>query len=332
MKIASFFADTTRIGVVEDSEIWDLEKVYARYLFETERTPDCRAIAARQVPSDMALFIRLNHARLDPFRDAVAYIASRRKELSQLDDMVYPLHSIRFLPPVPLPSKVICCGSAYGEYLREIGRTPADPTWPTDVKISFLKQPSALLGHRETIHYPGDSEVWDFENELAIIIGRPCSDISEKDARSCIFGFSVFNDSCVRDLPSWTGGLDSPRGKACDNLAPCGPWIIPSEDLGRDPNDLNFTTWVDGEVRQKSNTSKLLWPIERMVAIAARYIHLRPGDIISTGSTRGNGHSTGVYLKLGQKVICEIEGVGTLENTVGRKVFKGDLPPMPPAQ
>lgn len=329
MKFATYYDDGPKVGLVEGEEIWDLRRLTSRYLFETERLPECRDVAERLVPNDMALFIRMNHDRLGYYRDILGFAKERGSELEGLKDLARPVESTRLLAPVLTPSKLICCGSSYREYMIELGRKPGDANWTKDVKLSFLKHPSALLGHKATIHYPADSKEWDYENELAIIIGKPCSDISEKDALSCIFGFAVFNDSCVRDLPSYTGGLDSPRGKACDDLAPCGPWIVPVEDLGKDVNNLDWNTTVDGELRQKNNTSDLLWPVERMVAVAARYIRLSPGDIIASGSSKGNAHTNGKYLKVGQKVRCEIEGIGVLENTVGRKSWSGDLPPMP---
>jgi 2-keto-4-pentenoate hydratase/2-oxohepta-3-ene-1,7-dioic acid hydratase in catechol pathway len=95
--------------------------------------------------------------------------------------------------------------------------------WPLDVKLSFLKPPSAVITHGETIYFPPDSEQCDCETELAIVIGKPCSDISESEAHDHIFGYSILNDACMRDMPEWTGRYDSPRGKAFDTFAPFGP-------------------------------------------------------------------------------------------------------------
>jgi 2-keto-4-pentenoate hydratase/2-oxohepta-3-ene-1,7-dioic acid hydratase in catechol pathway len=325
MKIASYLDGSPRIGLVDGDDVWNLRELYSWYIFETERSPHCVSLAERLVPDDMALFIRLHHGRLDEFETALALAkaagrkdgpAGRRK-----------LSDTRLLAPVLQPTKVVCCGSSYGEYLAELGMERE--RWPQDVKMSFLKPPTALIGHGETIPFPPDAHETDYENELAIVIGRPCSDIPESEAGKYIFGYSVFNDACVRDIPKWTGGLDSPRGKAGDGCAPMGPWIVPAHYLGRNPNDLGFTTWVDGEVRQKSRTSGLLWPVERIVAFVSHYIRLSPGDVISTGSTKGNAHTTGKFLKPGQVVRCEIEGIGVLENRVGQKTWKSVLKPLP---
>jgi acylpyruvate hydrolase len=325
MKLATYVDITPRLGLVDDREVWNLRALYAWYLFETEGTANAEAIAERAVPDDMSLFIRLNHARLPEFASALQLGKERNPDLGARGRR--PLDTTRLLAPVLQPSKIVCCGSSYGEYLSELGMDRK--TWPQDVKISFLKPPSALLGHKETILFPPDAHETDYENELAIVIGRTCSDVAEADATKYIFGYSVFNDACVRDIPKWTGGLDSPRGKSPDGCAPMGPWIVPAAYLGADPNDLGFTTWVDDEIRQKGNTSGLLWPVERIVAFVSHYIRLLPGDVISTGSTKGNAHTTGKFLRPGQTIRCEIEHVGVLENTVGQKTWKTALAPLP---
>jgi 2-keto-4-pentenoate hydratase/2-oxohepta-3-ene-1,7-dioic acid hydratase in catechol pathway len=334
MRLATYLADGPRIGAVEAEEVWDLRQVYALYLFENERTPRHRELAEHLVPDDMALFIRLNHGRLEEFREALDFVTANREALSVhaaggAAGLARPLAGTRLLPPVMTPSKVICCGSSYGEHLEEIGLPVSD--WPQDVKISFLKPPSALIGHGDTLLFPPDSTDWDYENELTIVIGRTCSDVSESEADRFIFGYSIVNDACVRDIPKWTGGYDSPRGKACDTLAPFGPWIVPSPYLKGDPNDLHLKTTIDGEVRQDTRTSGLLWPVQRIVAFVSRYIRLFPGDIITTGSSSGNAlRGPGPYLTVGQVVRCEMEGIGVLENTVGVRTWTSDLPPLAP--
>jgi 2-keto-4-pentenoate hydratase/2-oxohepta-3-ene-1,7-dioic acid hydratase in catechol pathway len=324
MKLATYFDGKPRIGVADGLDLWDLREVYSRYLFEIERAPACREVAKTLVPSDMALFIRLNHRRLDEFEEALNFVKERRESMGA--GAVRPLHGTRLLPPVPAPNKVICCGSSYGEYLEELKIERSK--WPQDVKISFLKSPTSLIGHGETILFPPDAHETDYENELAIIVGRTCSDVSERDAAKFIFGYSILNDACVRDIPKWTGGLDSPRGKAGDTFAPCGPWIVPAQYLKGSANDLGLRTTVDGEVRQDSRTSNLLWPVERIVAFISRYMRLLPGDVIATGSTKGNAHTTGKFLKKGQIIRCEIEGIGTLENVAGWKTWKSELKPL----
>jgi 2-keto-4-pentenoate hydratase/2-oxohepta-3-ene-1,7-dioic acid hydratase in catechol pathway len=329
VKLASYFDGEPKVGVVDPPEIWDLRAVYGRYLFETEGGAASHELAAQLVPRDMALFIRLHHGRLEEIRDALELVKGLRRADDGIAGLARPLDRTRLLPPVPSPSKIVCSGSSYVRYARYLQETGKGMR-PEDVKISFLKQPGALIGHGATILFPPDSSQWDYEVELSIVIGRTCSDVSEDDAAAYIFGYSIINDACVRDIPQWTGRLDSPRGKAVDTFAPFGPWIVPAPFLGRDPNDLAIRALVDGELRQEDRTSGLLWPINRIVAYMSRYIRLLPGDVIATGSTMGNAYDTGKYLRLGQVVRCEIEGIGALENTVGVRTWQSRLGPLAP--
>ena len=325
MKLVTYSHDGPRIGAIQDDQVWDLRRTYAHFLFETEHLVDSQAVAKRLVPRDMALFIRVNHRSIGQYADALA--ALRGAGSATVSALATPLAQVRLLPPILSPEKLICCGNSYERHMREIEyRTK----WPQDVKLSFLKPPSALIAHGETIYFPPDSEQWDYETELAIVIGKPCSDISESEAHDHIFGYSILNDACIRDMPEWTGRYDSPRGKAVDTFAPFGPWIVPTPFLDGDPDNLALRTFVDGEERQSDRTSGLLWSVARFVAFVSRYIRLSPGDVISTGSTAGNALHSGKFLKVGQKVRCEIDGIGVLENTVARRTWHGNLPKIPP--
>jgi 2-keto-4-pentenoate hydratase/2-oxohepta-3-ene-1,7-dioic acid hydratase in catechol pathway len=316
------------IGLVKDGEIWNLRETCSAYLLDSERTPHHRHIAERLVPDDMTLFIRLHHGRMSLFDGMIDAAAAERERYAEMAGrtLVRSLDEVRLLPPVPAPGKVVCAGNSYAAYLVDQGLSEEE--WPKDVKISFFKPQSALIGHGETIRFPADSEQWDYETELSIVIGRTCRDLLPGQARDHIFGYTILNDACVRDIPRWTGRLDSPRGKAVDTFAPLGPWITPATHLEGDPNDLRLRTIVDDEVRQDDRTSGLLWPVERIVAFMSRYIQLLPGDVISTGSPQGNALISGKWLRAGQRIRCEIEGIGVLENLIGERSWNDALPPL----
>lgn len=299
--------------------VCDFRKTYAIYLDEVERDGDGERTAAACIPAEMNNFLRLYCGSMRRFEGLTEFATSRAAELVALG-VAQPTDKAKFLAANPRPRKIICCGNSYARYLEEWG-LPKDE-WPQDVKISFLKSPASLLGHRETIEFPPDSKEWDYENELAVVIGAHCSDITEAEVPDHVFGYTILNDACVRDIPSWTGRYDSPRGKACDNFAPLGPCITPSEFLTRSPNDLEVRTTVDGEVRQHDRTSGLLWPVERIVAFVSRYMTLEPGDILATGSTSGNALVCGKWLQPGQSITCSIEGIGTLENKISRRQWR----------
>lgn len=333
MNLATYLMDGPRIGVAQDGEMWDLRRVMTSWLFMIERNVRAREVAGALVPDDMALFVRLNHGGLEQFREALAWARENRDGFSGgafgNPRLATPLDEVKLLPPIVQPSKVICVGNSYADYLVD-QKLPKEE-WPKDVKISFLKSPTALIGHRETIRFPPDSREWDYENELTIVVGRTCQDVSQADADRYIFGYTILNDACVRDVPKWSGRYDSPRGKACDSFAPCGPWIVPRDDLGPDPNDLALKTWVDDELRQDVRTSGLMWPVQRILAFVSRYITLSPGDVISTGSGGGNALTgPGDWMKPGQVVRCDAEGIGTLANPVSRREWRSEIPPLTP--
>src|SRR5450830_1449367 len=309
MRLVSYGAPLARIGFLVGDNVVDLRGSYALFLQEAERSGSAEHIAQTCIPDKMNDFMRIYNGTMRRFIPLVQYVEDQIGRLSSLG-IARSVAQTTFLAANPDPNKIVCCGNSYARYLTEWGLPKEE--WPQDVKISFLKSPASLIGHNGEIQFPPDSEQWDYENELAIVIGAHCSDIQESEAGQYIFGYTILNDACVRDIPSWTGRYDSPRGKACDTFAPLGPCITPAEFLPKSPNALHIRTTVDGEVRQEDTTAGLLWPIERIVAFVSRYMTLSPEDILATGSTSGNALVCGKWLREGQTVECEIEGIGLL--------------------
>lgn len=204
----------------------------------------------------------------------------------------------RFSTPTA-PSKVICVGFNYRDHAKELGRDlPREP-------LFFLKPASALLAHGETIVYPPETRQLEFEGELAVVIGRRCRNVPIGDARSVILGYSIFNDVTARDIQNvetqWV------RAKCFDTFAPYGPVVATHVD----PSDLRLVTRVNGTVKQDSSTRHLAFDVFALVAMASRIMTLEPGDIIATGTPAGVGQ-----LQPGDEVSIEIEGIGTLTNSV----------------
>lgn len=210
----------------------------------------------------------------------------------------WPMDDVRVLAPI-LPSKVICIGKNYADHAREMGgEPPADP-------VMFLKPSTAVIGPHVPIKLPKDSTRVDYEGELAVVIGRPCRDVSAAQAASVILGYTVANDVTARDHQKadvqWT------RGKGHDTFCPLGPWI----ETALDPSDLALTTTLDGEKKQDSRTSLLLHDVPALVEWVSRVMTLLPGDVILTGTPAGVGPMTA-----GQEVSITVEGIGTLTNPV----------------
>ncbi len=211
----------------------------------------------------------------------------------------FMLRDLQLLPPVQ-PTKIICVGLNYRDHAKELGmEIPDEP-------VLFLKPGSAVIGHLGKIIYPERSKNVDYEGELGVIIGRRCKNINRKGASGVIMGFTCCNDVTARDLQKkdvqWT------RSKSFDTFAPLGPYIA---DAGLDVSDIIIKTRVNGEMRQDSKTSNMIFDIQYLIEFISNIMTLEKGDIIFTGTPPGVGE-----LLPGDEVEVEIENVGLLKNTV----------------
>jgi 2-keto-4-pentenoate hydratase/2-oxohepta-3-ene-1,7-dioic acid hydratase in catechol pathway len=217
----------------------------------------------------------------------------------RLTGRTHRLADVRLVAPV-LPSKVIGVGKNYADHAREMGaEPPAEP-------VLFLKPSTAVCGHGDPIRYPAAlSQRVDHEGELAVVIGRLCHAVPARQAATVILGYTCGNDVTARDLQARDGQWA--RAKGFDTFCPLGPWI--ETDL--DPSDLELTTSVNGEVRQRARTSQLLHDAGALVAYASSVMTLLPGDVLLTGTPAGVGP-----LVPGDEVSVTIEKIGTLTNPV----------------
>lgn len=218
----------------------------------------------------------------------------------------------RFGPAVPRPGKIICVGLNYRRHAMETGN-PIPP-----VPILFSKYHNTLVGHRGRIRLPTKvSSQFDYEVELVVVIGRKARDVPEEKALSYVFGYANGNDFSARDLMRVTSQLM--LGKTCDDFAPLGPWVVTADQIP-DPQNLRIATYVNGEKRQDSNTSDMIYSCAQIVSYCSRHMTLLPGDIIYTGTPQGVilGYppEKRVWLKTGDKVVTEVEKCGTLEVTL----------------
>ncbi len=218
------------------------------------------------------------------------------------------LDSVRLLAPVPDPEKIICLGLNYRDHAAETGQEPpAAPLW-------FAKFANSLVGSGEEIVLPAaHPEYVDYEAELAVVIGRPTHRVEVERALSHVAGAMPFNDVSARDLqlqnPLWTSG------KAIDTFAPCGPALVTLEEAG-DLGALALRTRINGKQVQEGNTSNLIFSVAAAVAWLSRTMTLLPGDIIATGTPAGVGAPRGIFLRDGDTVEVEVDGLGVLTNPV----------------
>jgi 2-keto-4-pentenoate hydratase/2-oxohepta-3-ene-1,7-dioic acid hydratase in catechol pathway len=210
--------------------------------------------------------------------------------------------------PVPDPDKIICIGLNYSDHAEETGQeTPQAPMW-------FAKFRNSLCGSGADIVLPASHPDYvDYEAELALVIGRRARNVTTRRAAAHIAGVMPFNDVSARDLqlqnPLWTSG------KAIDTFAPCGPALVTLDELG-DISNLTLGTRVNGDTLQQGTTAHLIFGPADLVSWLSRTITLEPGDIIATGTPAGVGAAQGRFLRDGDMVEVEIEGIGVLANPV----------------
>jgi 2-keto-4-pentenoate hydratase/2-oxohepta-3-ene-1,7-dioic acid hydratase in catechol pathway len=230
-----------------------------------------------------------------------------RAEAAARSDGV-PLAGAELLAPVTDPEKIICIGLNYRDHAEETGQEiPAAPMW-------FAKFANSLRGSGQPVLLPAaHAEYVDYEAELALVIGRNTRNVAAGDALSAIAGAMPFNDVSARDLqlqnPLWTSG------KAIDGFAPCGPALVTLDEIP-DLGDLGLRTRVNGETLQEGTTRNLIFGPAELVAWLSRTITLRPGDIIATGTPAGVGAAQGRFLRDGDEVEVEVDGLGTLNNPI----------------
>ncbi len=211
----------------------------------------------------------------------------------------YSLSQVRLVAPM-LPSKVVAIGKNYADHAHEMGgEIPDEP-------LVFLKPSTSVIGSGEAIAYPTTlSQRVDYEGELAVVIGRLCREVPRERAHEVIFGYTCANDVTARDLQK--KDVQFTRAKGFDTFCPLGPWI----QTELDPGDVGIVTSVNGEIKQNSRTSKLMYDIPALIAHVSAVMTLIPGDVILTGTPEGVGP-----LNVGDEVSVFIEGIGTLSNRV----------------
>ena len=230
--------------------------------------------------------------------------------IEALAPVSHPLEAVSLAPPVPDPSKIVCCGLNYADHCRE-----QNIDLPKNL-VLFSKFSTALIGYGDAITWKaGTSQQVDYEAELAVVIGRRARRVSEAEAMGCVAGYTVLNDVSGRRTQraekQWL------RAKGFDGFGPCGPWIVTTDEIP-DPHALTIECRVNGELRQSSDTGRMIFRIPYLVSYLSRTMTLEPGDIISTGTPGGVGEHRDppVFLADGDAVTCTIQGIGTLENPV----------------
>jgi 2-keto-4-pentenoate hydratase/2-oxohepta-3-ene-1,7-dioic acid hydratase in catechol pathway len=301
MRLVTYLAgDGARIGAVAGNVIVDLEHWGQQ--------------AGVTMPGSMLQLIESGHQGLEAARAAFA-AAPHSAEAGSPG--IAPLQNTRLLAPIPNPRRnIICLGRNYVEHALESAGARGTAAPPPEHPVYFTKATTAINGPNDPIPYDATvSTEIDWEVELGVIIGRDGKHIPEEQALDSVFGYTVINDITARDLQN--RHLQWFLGKSFDGSCPMGPWIVTADEL-RDPHKLHITLRVNGVTKQDSNTEKLIFNVNTCLSTLSRSTTLLAGDIFATGTPAGVGFARKPpeFLQPGDVVESEIEGIGTMRNTI----------------
>ena len=279
---------------------------------ETSTIVDLSAVS--RLPKDMTAFVALGKNGLKRARDAVKLARAENRGL-------LPLASVQLLAPFPRPAKnILCVGKNYYEHAKEFHNSGFDASAGKDaipeLPIMFTKWPNSVIANGEPIPSHLDyTNSTDYEGELTVVIGPGGRGISKKDAFKHVYGYTIINDVTARTLQNahrqWF------LGKSLDGYCPMGPCLVTADEV-KDVGQLHLVTKVNGEVRQDTMVSQLIFDIPTLIETLSRVMTLEPGDLIATGTCAGVGigFNPPKFLKPGDQVAITIEPIGTLENPV----------------
>jgi 2-keto-4-pentenoate hydratase/2-oxohepta-3-ene-1,7-dioic acid hydratase in catechol pathway len=265
----------------------------------------------RGLARTMLELVQGGEATLAPVRQAWEY--GRRlvdhqgpEELSRRR-LAYPLRRVRLVAPLVPPRNVFCLGRNYAEHAAERGA--AAPEHP----VYFTKPAACVIGPGEPVVHHAVTAELDYEVELAVVIGRGGRDIPRAEALAHVFGYTVVNDVTARDLQKrhqqWF------KGKSLDGFCPMGPVLVTADEIP-DPQGLEIGLRVNGETRQKSHTSRMIFPVAQCIEVLSQGLSLVPGDVIATGTPDGVGAASGRFLHAGDRVEAEVERIGVLSTPI----------------
>ena len=309
MKLASFSTAAipkVRIGIVQNNEIIDV---------------DLAARALNIIPHEQMLDLLDHYGQGMRELNAILDKAGDRRfsEVKTFTEIgaVHNLSEVQLAAPIPRPRKnIMCLGWNYAEHAKETALIRGQEAKAPEYPVIFTKAPTTVNSpYGNIIIDPQVSEEIDWEVELAVIIGNGGKNIPEEDALSHVFGYTVLNDVTARDLQSRHKQFF--KGKSIDGYCPMGPWIVTADEI-KDPQQLVVRLRVNGITKQEGNTSMMIFPIRTIIAILSKGMTLEPGDIIATGTPSGVGfvRNPPEFLKAGDVMETEVEGIGALKNVV----------------
>mgnify|MGYP001437190586 FL=1 len=237
-----------------------------------------------------------------------SFALAEANKLSSGKSPDFSQEDIIFLPLMPDNINIYCAGINYLDHIQETGRTrPEKPTL-------FLKTYQSMVGHLENLVCPSASEQYDFEGELAVIIGKPGKNIARDNWEDYVAGYTILMDGSVRDFQK----VSVDQGKNFYHSSSVGPWLVTRDECASDFSELKLTTRLNSEVMQSSDAGKLCFDVPELISYYSKIVHFQPGDIIATGTPGGVGsrRTPPIWMKNGDQIEVEISGLGTLSNTI----------------
>lgn len=301
MKLATFtHAEKTGVGIVDGAQILDCAAA-------------CRKFGRGTAPADMLELI----AGGKPAMEQLKSVLAEAKRSPNEPGLWMPLTQVRLLAPIPRPRKnVFCVGRNYKAHIEEGARALGREVVFPPVPEFFSKPPTSVIGHDGDVRINASQMAkLDYEVELSFVIGQTARDVPVNAALDVIFGYTIVNDISVRDIQMRHGQWF--KGKGLDTSCPMGPWIVTSDEF-KNPSGHRISLRVNGQTRQDSNTADMLFGCAEIVASLSEGLTLEPGDVVATGTPSGValGMTPQVWLKSGDVVEAEIEGVGVLRNRI----------------
>jgi 2-keto-4-pentenoate hydratase/2-oxohepta-3-ene-1,7-dioic acid hydratase in catechol pathway len=308
MRLASFRGHgEVCVGVLLEDRLVDVTGVIAGLQFPADRTEALAAVGCSLPATGM---LRLLHSGRAGMEEVARYVEAHTR--NSLLDRHLPLSRAVLLAPVPRPGKIVGVGRNYADHAKEIGAEVRDQP-----RI-FLKPPSSVVAPASVVRRPAAVAKLDFEAELAVVMGAYASNVPQARALEFVAGYTALNDLSAREFQFDASPPQTSFAKSMDGFCPMGPWLTTADEIP-DPQTLEITCQVNGEVMQRGRTSEMIFSVDRLIEYISRFVTLEPGDVIATGTPAGVGafRKPPVWLAPGDRIRIEISGIGVLEHSIG---------------
>jgi 2-keto-4-pentenoate hydratase/2-oxohepta-3-ene-1,7-dioic acid hydratase in catechol pathway len=288
---------------------------YCTGVIQNESVVDATALFEQITVDEKALQVRgIEPATGGPLRWAQASASAREQFALRLGDhlasaktVLFPLSEVRLLAPIARPGKIVGVGRNYADHAKETGVDPFEKP-----RIIF-KMPSSVTAPDATVEKPAGIQKFDFEGELAVVIGAFARHVMPEDALSFVAGYTLLNDLSAREFQFDISPPQTTFAKSMDGFCPLGPVLVTANDIP-DPQALQLKTLVNGHVMQEATTADMLFPVANLISYVSQYMTLEPGDVLTTGTPAGIGafRKPPVWLAAGDRIEVSINSIGTL--------------------